>query len=71
MTMKWLLVASALLGTDADPMLFATETECMAAAASVAEANPGWEWVDRPGAASEAHQLVARDIVECVGADEG
>ena len=68
--MKWLLLVSALLGTDVDPMLFATEAECMAAAAAVAEANPGWEWLDRPGAASELRQLVARNIIECVGAED-
>ena len=68
--MKWLLVVSALLGTDVDPMLFATEAECMGAAKAFVEANPGWEWLDRPGAASELRQLVARNIIECVGAED-
>ena len=77
--MKWILVVSAFLGTDADPMLFATEVECVAAAEAVVEANSGFEWVDGPSGLKgwiHPHQLegwiplVGRSTVECVGADE-
>ena len=67
--MKWMLVVW-FLGLDIDPVLFATEAECMAAAAEFAEAKPNVEWVDDRRELQMLIQPVLRATAECVGVDD-
>lgn len=68
--MEWVLVASMFLGFDAGSVEFATEAECMAAAAIIAEADPTLEWIDRPGVLKGHIRPVVRNTIECVGPED-
>ena len=68
--MKWMLVVWAFFGSDIDPMRFATEEECLAAAATFAVAKPNFEWVDDPRELAMLIQPVLRATAECVGVDD-
>ena len=66
--MKWILIVSTLIGTEVDPILFATHEQCMAAAAHFVTTNQGYVWVDRPAGYEDFDYLVRR-TVECRPAD--
>ena len=68
MPIKWILIVSTLIGSDAEPMLFATHEQCMAAAAEFVQTNQGYVWVDRPSEFGDFDYLVMR-TVECSPAD--
>lgn len=70
MLMKWMLVVSMFAWSDVDPALFATETECLAAAAAFVEAIPSFEWVDDPRESQMLIQPVVRATAEWVGVDD-
>ena len=68
--MKWVLAVSMFLGFDVVSVEFATEAECMVAAAIIAEADPTLEWIDRPGVLKGHIRPVIRDTIECVGPED-
>ena len=68
--MEWVLLISMFLGFDVESVEFATEAECMAAAAIIAEADPTLEWIDDPDAAEGWIQPVIRNTIECEGPED-
>ncbi len=68
--MKWVLVVSMFLGHDAGPVSFATEAECMAAAAWIAEADPALERIDDPDIVEGHIRPVIRGTIECQGPED-
>ncbi len=68
--MKWVLVVSMFLGYDVEPVSFATEAECMAAAVLIAEADPTLEWIDDPDATEGWIEPVIRNTIECEGPED-
>ena len=68
--MEWVLVISMFLGFDVEPVEFATEAECMAAAALIAQADPTLEWIDDPDTFGGGIQPVIRNTVECEGPED-
>ncbi len=68
--MEWVLLVSMFLGYGVEPVSFATEAECMAAAELLAEADPTLEWIDDPDKYDGLIQPVIHNTIECEGPED-